>query len=374
MAERVGLFGTEDSEPPPVATPRRILVSRLRQIGDAILSLPVVDALRARFPDAVIDYLAEEGPAQAAIGHPAIATVHILPERGGAVLPAPWRVLSALRRANYDWVIDLYGNPRSAILAAWTGAPIRVGPTRHGRRHLYSHHIPAVREPLSAVAHHLLALQSLGVEAPATEPRLHLGEAEERTGRDLLEELDSKSGRGGSAPRPEGDSPRIGLHVGNRWSAKRWPEDRFAALLRVLSRSDLRMVVLAGPGEEALARRIAAAAPESKSVVVAGLPLRKYWSVVAALDVLVTNDGSPLHAGPALGVPTVGILGPTVPEIWFPYSPRAGHQLLCKEIWCRPCHRHECARLDCLDWISVGEVRRAIDRALAWRGAARATA
>jgi heptosyltransferase-2 len=361
-------------EPPPVATPRRILVSRLRQVGDAILSLPVVDALRARFPEAVIDYLAEEGPAQAAVGHPAIGTVHRLPGKGGAILPAPWRILSALRRANYDWVIDLYGNPRSALLAAWTGAPIRVGPSRRGRRYLYSHHIPTVREPLSAVAHHLLALQALGLEAKATAPRLHLSRAEEEAGERRLEEAESRPRTGGPPSAGRASAPRIGLHVGNRWSAKRWPEDRFAALLRLLSRSDVRVVVLAGPGEEALARRIAAAAPESRPGVVAGLSLREYWSVVAALDVLVTNDGSPLHAGPALGVPTVGILGPTVPEIWFPYSPRAGHQLLCKEIWCRPCHRHECARLDCLEWITVGDVRRAIERALAWRGASRATA
>ena len=124
-------------------------------------------------------------------------------------------------------------------------------------------------------------------------------------------------------------------------------------------------VVLAGPGEEDAARRVAMAAPAGVAPVVAGLPLREYWGVVAALDALVTNDGSPLHSGPALGVPTVGILGPTVPEIWFPYDARDGHQLLCKEIWCRPCHRHECARLDCLDWISVAEAKRAVERALA---------
>ena len=46
-------------------------------------------------------------------------------------------------------------------------------------------------------------------------------------------------------------------------------------------------------------------------------------------------------------------------------DPRDGHQLLSKEIWCRPCHRHECARLDCLDWISVAEAKRAVERALA---------
>jgi heptosyltransferase-2 len=355
------------AEPPPREAPRRVLVSRLRQIGDAILSLPLVDALHARFPEARIDYLAEEGPAQAAVGHPAITTVHATPAKGGGLLPAPWRLLRALRRENYDWVIDLYGNPRSAILAAWTGAPIRVGPMRRGRRHLYSHHIPAVREPLSAIAHHLLALHALGVSAEATAPRLYLRPEEEEEGRRLLAEA-------GDAAAYPSHGPWIGLHVGNRWPAKRWPEERFAALLRLLSRSGLRPVVLAGPGEEALARRVAIAAAPGQAPIVAGLPLRRYWGVVAALDVLVTNDGSPLHAGPALGVPTVGILGPTVPEIWFPYDERLGHQLLCKEIWCRPCHRHECARLDCLDWISVEEARRAVARALGRRGGARAQA
>lgn len=344
-----------EPEPPPVAPPRRVLVSRLRRIGDVILSLPLLDALREQFPDATIDYLAEASPAQAVIGHPAVDTVHAAPTKGGWLLPAPWPLLHALRRTNYDWVIDLYGNPRSALLAAWTGAPIRVGPGRRGRRHFYSHHLPRVDEPLSAVAHHLLALQVLGVN-PSGEPRrprIHLDETELAAGRERLADVTSGTG------------PRVGLHVGNRWPAKRWPEERFAALLRVLSRAGVEPIVLAGPGEEELAKRVAMAAPTGNAVVIAGLPLRRYWGVVAALDVLVTNDGSPLHSGPALGVPTVGILGPTVPEIWFPYDAREGHQLLCKEIWCRPCHRHECARLDCLDWISVAEAKRAVERALA---------
>lgn len=353
----MALLQEEDSgsAPPPVAAPRRVLVSRLRRIGDAILSLPLIDALHERFPDASIDYLAEAGPAQAAIGHPSISTVHAAPEKGGWPLPAPWPLLHSLRRANYDWVIDLYGNPRSALLAAWTGAPIRVGPSRRGRRHFYSHHVPPVDQPLSAVAHHLLALQALGIgrETEVRPPRLHLSERELAGGRELL------------AEKTAGAGPCVGLHVGNRWPAKRWPEERFAALLRVLSRSGVEPVILAGPGEEELARRVAMAAQRGVAAVVSGLPLRHYWGVVAALDVLVTNDGSPLHSGPALGVPTVGILGPTVPEIWFPYDARDGHQLLSKEIWCRPCHRHECARLDCLDWISVAEAKRAVERALA---------
>ena len=340
----------------PPAPPRRVLVTRLRQIGDVILSLPLVEALRQLYPDAEIDYLAEDAPAQAAIGHPALRRVFRFNPQSWPGFPAPPDLLFRLRAARYDWVIDLYGNPRSALIARWTGAPVRVGPGRRSRRRLYTHSIPPVVEPLSAVDHHLLALRALGIPSPIRRgsPRIHLTPGERARGSALL-----------ASALPAGGS-RVGLHVGNRWPAKRWPEERFQALLRALSTIGARGVVLAGPGETALARRVAAGqGGRPDAPVIADLPLRDYFAVVASLDALVTNDGSPLHAGPALGVPTVGILGPTVPEIWFPYDdPGSRHQLLCKEIWCRPCHRHECDRMDCLDWIGVGEALRATARAL----------
>jgi heptosyltransferase III len=340
-----------------LAPPRRVLVTRLRRIGDAILALPVLDALRDAFPDCSIDFLAEEGPASAAMGHPAVDRLLVLDRTLHSILPATPRLLWRLRSRAYDWVIDLYGNPRTALLAAWTGAKVRVGPARRGRRRLYTHPVPPTSEPFSAVEHHLRSLTILGLTPRRRNPRITLTERERELGRARL-----------LASLPEG-GPRVGIHPGNRWPAKRWPEERFAALVRAIPRLGARAVVLAGPGEESLAHRIAGPAP-----VIAGLPLRAYWSVIAALDALVTVDGSPLHAGPAVGTPTVGILGPTEPEIWFPYRAEDGHQLLSREIWCRPCHRHECARMDCLDWVSVGDALQAVSRALAHGGGARAIA
>lgn len=338
-----------DVPAPPVMEPGRVLVSRLRRIGDVILALPLVDALHRRFPAARIDFLAEEEPAQAALGHPAIERVLRFRPSARTVLPAPLSILRELRAARYDWTVDLYGNPRSALLLALTGAPVRVGPARRGRRHLYTHVVPPVREPLSAIEHHLLSLRALGVEADGEAPRIHLGAGERARGQERLDEA-----------LPPGPA-RVGLHVGNRWPAKRWHPERFAALARALPGIGARAIVLGGPGEEAASTEVA---ERSGAPRLPRLPLREYWAVVAALDALVTNDGSPLHAGPALGVPTVGILGPTMPEIWFPYGADDGHQLLHREIWCRPCHRHACARLDCLKWIGVGDALAAVARAL----------
>src|SRR2546425_1503999 len=148
---------------PPVAPPRRVLVSRLRQIGDVILTLPVVDALHDLYPSAEIDYLAEEEPARAALGHPSLRRVWSFDPRGWPGLPAPPDLLMRLRSARYDWAIDLYGNPRSALIAWWTGASIRVGPARRARRRFYTHTMRPVVEPLAAVDHHLLSLQALGL-------------------------------------------------------------------------------------------------------------------------------------------------------------------------------------------------------------------
>jgi heptosyltransferase-1 len=280
-----------------------------------------------------------------------------------SVLPASPTLLWKLRARRYDWVIDLYGNPRTALLAAWTGAKIRVGPGRRGRRRLYTHPIPPAAEPLSAVAHHLRFLEALGLSPGERAPRIELSERERADGRARLDSA-VRSG-----------APRVGIHPGNRWPAKRWPEERFAALARAIPRLGARAVVLAGPGEERVASRVASGAGGRADAPILGpLPLRESWSVIAALDALVTVDGSPLHAGPALGTPTVGILGPTEPEIWFPYHRQDGHQLLSREIWCRPCHRHECARMDCLDWIGVGDALAAVGRALAHGGSTRASA
>ena len=291
---------------PPLPAPGRVLVSRLRR-EDVILSLPLVDALRRdsrgahRLPGRVRAGAGRRGP-------PAIERVlSFRPGRSGRSRAAAGPPRAA------DRALRLDDRPlrKSALGAAlaWTGAPVRVGPARRGQRHLYTHLVPSVREPISAVRHHLLALAALDIHMEPTAPRIHLGADERARGAAILDEALPPGRRARRAPRRQ------------PLAAKRWPPERFAALARALPGLGARAVVLGGPGEEAAVSEVA---ERSGAPRLRGLPLRDYWAVLASLDAFVTNDGSPLHAGAALGVPTVGILGPTVPEIWFRIARRTG--------------------------------------------------
>ena len=236
-------------------------------------------------------------------------------------LPAPLPVLRALRAALRP------GRSTSTEIRArrcsWPGPGLRCASGRRAAAGDIS--TPASSHPCASRSRPFATTSSRSPRSISTwsprPPRIHLGADERARGAAILDEA-----------LPPGGA-RVGLHVGNRWPAKRWPPERFAALARALPGLGARAVVLGGPGEEAAVSEVA---ERSGAPRLRGLPLRDYWAVLASLDAFVTNDGRPLHAGPALGVPTVGILGPTVPEIWFPYREEDGHGLLCREICAAP--------------------------------------
>ncbi|HET6350108.1 MAG TPA: hypothetical protein VFH88_13595, partial [Candidatus Krumholzibacteria bacterium] len=123
----------------------RVLVTRLNYLGDVVLSLPMVDALRHAHPGIEIDYLTREPAATLLRGDTRFA--HVIPLRDGLVHAA--KTIAFLRRRRYAAVIDLYSNPRSAWLSWLSGAPVRIGGNRRGRRHLYTH--PVTVPPGTAV-------------------------------------------------------------------------------------------------------------------------------------------------------------------------------------------------------------------------------
>jgi ADP-heptose:LPS heptosyltransferase len=322
----------------------RILVTRLQFLGDVILTLPAVYAIRERFPRAEIDYLSRRDGADILAGEPIFSRIFKLPDTAGAT----WGLALQLRRRKYAAAVDLFSNPRSAMLSWLSGARLRIGGDRRVRRRLYTHPITISPSVRSAIDHHLGYLEPIDVETNPRKPQLTLSDEERKRGREHLYTL-GLAGSSGTV---------IGIHPGGKWEVKRWPIDHFADLARRLStKHGVRIAVLTGPGEEpyrdALRSRLGDGA-----VYLPTLPIRETAAVIEALDGLVVCDGGIMHVSVAVGTPTVGIFGSSQPDIWFPYETFGPYAPACFPIDCRPCHSHVCDHLSCLGKLTVETIER----------------
>jgi len=333
--------------------PLRILVTRLRYLGDVILTTPALAALAKRYPAAEIHYLAEAPYVSVLEGNPHLSGV--IPLRPG--VRGSLEAVSAMRRLRFSAAIDLFYNPRSAALLFLSGIPVRVGGSRRIRRRLYTHVANAPPGTRSAAAHHVAFLRAVGVEDGEGLPRVYLAAAEIEGGRAEIDRALSGVAKGRV----------VAFHPGGTWPAKRWPPEgfgRLAALLR--AKLGASVVALAGPGEEGIARS-AAAASDGALTPLPPMSVRRAASVLAASDAVVANDGGIMHLAVALGRPTVAVFGPTETDIWFPYEGKGPFAVMTHTPPCAPCHKHYCDSGECLKSIEPEEVLGKLGEVLAWK-------
>lgn len=332
--------------------PPRILLTRLRYLGDVILTTPAIEAARECFPGAEIYYMAEAPYSDVLMHHPGLDG--IIEASNG--LSGTIRTVMELRRMRFAAAVDMFYNPRSANLLYLAGIPVRVGGTRRWRRRLYTHRFEAGRKGISAVEHHLSAVSALGCETDRRMPRIHVSDEEMSAGTGRIRGLFD-----GRVP-----SRTVAFHPGGTWPSKRWRAERFSELARLAAgETGASVLLVTGPGEERLTGRIEAETPAS----VRRLPLvglRELAGVLSSCDAAVSNDGGVLHMAVALGRPTVGVFGPTEPDIWFPYEGRGPYRVITRNETCAPCHLHRCDDMRCLDNISAAEVLEGLRDVTGW--------
>jgi heptosyltransferase-1 len=285
----------------------RILVVRLGSLGDVVYTLPAVAALRRARPEAQIDWVVDRHWYPLLEGNPDLSDVIIL-DRGstGSFLFTAWR----LRTAHYTSVIDFQGLYKSALLARITGAPERVGFSRHFAREpaaalLYTRRV-SPKEP-HIVKQNVALAAALGAQNSQCRFPLRVRPAAEAL---LGEKLAA-----------EGLGEFFVISPGGGWRSKCWPPERYGALHRELARrTGLRGVISFGPGERELAEaaKQAAGAPEP---LVLDIDVAQLMALARRARFLVAADSGPLHLAVALGTPVVGLYGPTAPERNGPFNP-----------------------------------------------------
>src|SRR2546427_8458077 len=175
-------------------TPDRILVIKLRYVGDVLLATPVLSRLRESFPKAHLAILVNPGTDEVVRDHPALDEVLVL-ERGN--LARQWRFVQDLRRRHFDLVIDLTDADRSALLSWLSRSPMRLGYNSEGRWRglLYTQVVDADRFAMHTVRYHLKAMEALGLAGPPSPPILPVSPQAPRGGGPLPAEGGGGRGR-----------------------------------------------------------------------------------------------------------------------------------------------------------------------------------
>jgi len=325
------VFAFTDPQRPDWVLPRRprLLFLRPRFRGDVLLASAVPRLVKRDFPGARVDLLTEPASAVIAQGEPEWDEVISLPRKGFC---GWWQAVRRMRRNNYDAVCDLFGNPRTAQLAWVSGARFKLGLRVTGWGVFFHRHTRPDRAGVRpAWESNFDILRSLNMKDLTSPPRWVVQPQDEAWVKAFLAERKAKPGK------------ILGLFPGATHPAKRWPLMNFVEVARRAAREfGLRGVFVFGPLEQELRQEYVRAVGKyflSAEDLTPG-QLAALWSACA---VVVSNDAFPMHLGPAVGTPTIGVFGPGEPDIWFPYPVRAGHRVIHMAPDCWPCHKDVCA-------------------------------
>ena len=324
----------------------RILVIRPGGIGDAVLIVPALRALKERFPDASISVLAEKRNAGAFTLYRQVD--HLL------LYDNPSELLSVLR-GGFDLVIDSEQWHRlSAVIARLVRAPLSIGFATNNRKRLFSHQVAYSHDDYELMSFlNLLAPLGISATAPVV-PFLSVPEQASLRAKELLVPVERR--------------PLLVLFPGASISERRWGAERFRQLAAHLSLRGLAVVVVGGEDD----------AEEGDHIVrgcgglnLAGkTSLAESAAVIANSLLLVSGDSGVLHIAVGLGVPTVSLFGPGIQAKWAPKG--EGHVVLNKRLECSPCTRFGTTPpcpigVRCLTEIGVQEVVSSVQRVLEWK-------
>jgi len=302
--------------------PRNILVIDFGQLGDVVMSLPALHAIRRRFPRARITVTVGK-PGAEIIDLSRYADETLVVDR--VALRDGFKPLSVLRllqlvrdirRRRFDFVIDLHSLSETNLLGFLSGAPKRLFSRRPHAWDFLANFSP--RPPIEAdhrtrhlVDRYLDVLQPLNIQEAPRAPRLATKSKDDKTIERILKKAKAETG-----------APLVGLFPGAGHPSRCWPLEIFAELADFLERNHgARILVFAGPEERAWLPAMRALFPKS-ALILDGLTIAQLASAQARLSVFVSNDTGPIHIAAAVGSPVVLLLDKRAPESYLPRAQR----------------------------------------------------
>ncbi len=334
---------------------RRILVVKLRHLGDVLLSSALITNIKKAVPDARVDLLIYQEGKEILEGHPAINEFLYI-DRGWKKLSLfqrlknEFKLLLQIRKNSYDLVINLTEGDRGAVIALISSASIRVGldPGKSGflgKKKIYTHLVKKCKTPRHQVEKDLDALRRIGIFPTLEERVLHFA-----IPKPALDKMASYRGA-------------IVIHAVSRWRFKCLPLESIRLLIEELLDLGEKVILTSGndPVEVALLETL----PCSYNLA-GGLTLKELGALILVAKALITVDSLPLHMASALKTPVVALFGPSSELNWGPWMHKQS-RVVVQNYSCRPCHLDGCGGSkvsDCLVTLPVKRILGSLEELL----------
>lgn len=320
---------------------KKILIIRIDRIGDLMLSTPALRAVRKKIPQADI-------------------TLVLNPSIQDLAKVIPWidktvvyrnliQAARALKQEGFDLAIDLLMDYplKSALLAFLSGARYRVGYNIQGRGGFFNIKVKPDSEEKHMIERTLDVVRAIGVDTVNRNPEIVVLDEEKKYIEHFLNQRKVSS-----------KDLLVGIHPGGNYPSQCWQPERFAQLAdEIIIEYGAEVIVIGGPGEEGLVRKVVNLMSE-KAIEVIDIPLSRLAALIARCNLFVCNNSGPLHIATAVGTPTISTMGPTVSYLWWPQG--KNHIVIRKDLPCSPCNRGVCKSHQCMDLITVEDMKEAV--------------
>ena len=327
----------------------RILIVKTSSLGDVINTLPLASAIKKAEPNVTIDWVVNEEYMEIVRLSPHVRKA-IGFDRKSLTW---WRPISTIRNFSnfkqklvtreYDIVLDLQGLVKSAIITKVATAPVKAGfssPREKMATKAYNLLIDVTDEATHAIEKNLAVLKALSIPPQS----------------DFACDINIPPEVVKSAWAKLPDEPYIVVNPNSRWDSKRWPLERFSAIIKEVAKLyGLRSVIIGSSNEKERGKALAELSGSSAFDLTGELGLSALASAIQNSSGIITNDSGPMHLAAALDVPVTAIFGPTDPAAVGPFGEK--HRVARTKADCSPCRKRECnIAPSCMESVTVEEV------------------
>lgn len=326
---------------------KKILLIKPRGIGDIVLSTIMLENLHNYFPGVKIDYLTEHFAKYSVKYNPLVNKVLTMHKKEFVL-----KVALKVRKENYDLIIDLWSNPRSAQITFLSGVKYRVGFAYRGRKYAYNLLGTSEKGEHHSAEHNLELLKPINVPVTSKNVSYHVRDLDRFFADDFFNSNFNSN------------ELVFGIIPAGSWDSKRCTKNKWLEISNsLIQKFGCKILIIWGPGDESDSEYLQNNL-DGNSILAPKSTLLQMAALISKCNAIISNDSGPMHIAAAIGIPTIGLFGPTNPRGHRPYSPKSDY-VIKNDIECICCDKLICPlNHECMTQLPASEVVSKLEKIL----------